>query len=591
MIRIHFVNNYPDQGVKCRSFVSKKKYLRNFLPMIIGSILLFSCEKSLDLAPKTTFSEATFFKTPDQFKLFVNQFYNNLPVVGFNSDRDTYTDIVASLSTNSISDGSYFPSPSSSLWSGSYSIIRNTTYMIQKEMDAEESLKSKVTVYAGEAKFFRAMAYFNLFRDYGGVPIIDKVLTLEDDDLLFGPRNSREEVLDYMLKDLDEAIEALPLEKNIAPADKGRVSKGAALSLKARVALFEGTWKKFRGQEEYENLLDEAIEASDAVINSSEYQLFDRRDVLGDESYRYFFILDKAQSNIANLTKADQKEYILSNRFDASIRKQGVNSLEFLPSPTKKFVDMFLCTDGLPIDKSPLFQGKQTVTSEFDNRDLRMKNILYVPGTQGWQTQAPDDARNWSKPFEGGFPIVKAIFGFNTLTGYMEGKFNPQILNPSMDYPVFRYAEILLINAEALFEKNNSITDEQLDLTINKLRDRAGVAKLTNDLATANGLDMRTEIRRERTIELFMEGQRFDDLRRWKTAETEMPQALKGVLWTGTQYETDPQWSKVVYPKDEEGNIIIEDASKRTFVDKHYLFPLPTKQILLNPQLEQNPGW
>jgi hypothetical protein len=325
-------------------------------------------------------------------------------------------------------------------------------------------------------------------------------------------------------------------------------------------------------------------------MTSGEYQLFDRRDVLGDESYRFFFILDKVKSNVSNLTKADQKEYICSARYDASIRRQPNTSNEFVGNPTKKFVDMILCSDGLPIEKSPLFQGKQTVLSEYQNRDLRMKNIFFIPGTQDWQSQAPDYAKNWSNPTFGGF-LVRVGFGSTTYTGYQYCKFNPQILTPSMDYPVLRYAEILLTNAEALYEKNGTITDAQLNATINLLRARANLPNLTNSFALANGLDMRTEIRRERTVELFAEGKRFDDLRRWKTAETEMPQALKGVLWTGTQYAADPEWSSVVYPLDSEGYIIIEDASKRKFEEKHYLFPIPTRQILLNPQLEQNPGW
>ncbi len=559
---------------------------------IILCFLFFSCEKSLDLAPKTSYSEATFFKTTEQFKLFANQFYTELPVVSsYTSDRDLYSDILAALSTNTISNGSYSATTTSTVWENSYITIRNSTYLIQRADEADQLIKQEVAVYGGEARFFRALAYYNLFRDFGGVPIIDKVLDLNDSELLFGPRNSREDVVTYILNDLDAAIPALPAESAIAANDKGRVSKGAALSLKARVALFEGTWRKFRNIDGYNALLDQAIDASGQVISSGEYEIFGRRDVLGDESYRYFFILDKVQSNIANLTKADQKEYILVNRFDASLRRQSVTSLEFMASPTKKLADMFLCKDGLPINKSPLFRGKQTITSEYENRDLRMKNVFFVPGVQAWETQPPSYARNWSNPFAGGMPTNISIFGTYTITGYMASKFNPQILNPSMDFPVIRYAEVLLINAEALYEKNGSITDAQLDLTINKLRNRAEIVKLTNALVSSNGLDMRTEIRRERSIELFLESQRFDDLRRWKTAETEMPQALKGVLWTGTQYDTDPQWNSVVYPLDSEGNIIIEDASKRRFEERHYLFPIPLGQILLNPQLEQNPGW
>ena len=568
-----------------------------WLPFIIVCMLLYSCEGRLDLTPETSFSEVTFFKTADQFKLFANQFYANLPPVGFSTTRDAYADLLVERTINTVSDGSYSATPSSDLWQNAYSTIRNTTYLIEKGDAADADLKPQVAVYVAEAKFFRAMAYFNLLKDFGGVPIINKVLTLTDDSLLYGPRNTRDEVVNYILNDLDSAIAVLPLESDIAAGDKGRVSKGAALAIKARVALFEGTWRKFRGMDGYEAFLDQAIEASGQVMNSHQYEIFDRRDVLGDDSYRYFLILDEKQSNPANLTKADQHEYIFVSRYDATIRPQPLVDFLHGASPTKKFADMFLCTDGLPIDKSPLFKGKKTNTSEYENRDLRMKNIFVIPGSQVWESTPLSYVRDWSNPYAGGYPDVAAgsnvvVFGQSTLTGYEEHKFSPEIYNPSMDFPVIRYAEVLLINAEALFEKNGMITDAQLDQTINLLRERSGVAKLSNEFASLYGLDMRTEIRRARTIELFKEGHRFDDLRRWKTAETELPEALEGVLWTGTQYETDPQYNGITYPLDAQGNIIIEDASKRHFdPNKNYLFPLPTRQLLLDPQLAQNPGW
>ncbi len=580
-------------GIKMNYFGMKK--IIYFTLYIVLGVLFNSCEKSLDLVSQTAYTEATFFKTADQFKLFTNQFYLNLPVVGYSTDRDLASDLLVAPTMSSISDGSYSAGPSSAIWQNAYSTIRNTTYLIQKVDEVSPDLKAAVTVYSGEGKFFRALAYFDLFNNYGGVPIIDKVLDLND-DLLHGSRNSREEVFDYIMNDLDDAINILPVESDIATNDKGRVSKGAVLALKARVALFEGTWRKFRGIAGYETILDKAIDASDQVISGGQYELFDRRDVLGDESYRYFFILDKKQSNIANLTKTNQKEYILANRYDEVIRPQPTTSFINIVNPTRKFADMFLCKDGLPVDRSPLFQGRLTITSEYENRDLRMKNIFIIPGTQIWESSPIYHVRDWSKPFDGGYPDVPAgsnvvVFGQFTITGYMEHKFGPEIYNPNMDFPVIRYAEVILINAEALYERNGSITDAQLDLTINNLRARAEVAKLSNAFVSSNGLDMRTEIRRERTIELFKEGHRFDDLRRWKTAETEMPQALKGVLWTGTQYATDPQYNGVVYPLDADGSIIVQDASIRRFEEKHYLFPLPTIQILLNPKLEQNPGW
>ena len=284
------------------------------------------------------------------------------------------------------------------------------------------------------------------------------------------------------------------------------------------------------------------------------------------------------------------------NRYDGTIRGTPQNSFTGGDCPTQKFADMFLCMDGLPIDKSPLFQGKLTNTSEYINRDLRMTNTLVVPYTQAWLGFLASTCRDWNNPLASGYPDGNSYhnivtLGMATLTGYMDKKAVGEIFMPSYDLPVIRYAEVLLISAEALFEKNGSITDAQLDLTINKLRVRSGVAKLSNAFVTSNGLDMRTEIRRERNIELFKEQQRWDDIRRWKTAETELPQPLRGVLWVGT-YTTSPEYANVKVTLDAGGYTVIEPASKRTFdPDKNYLMPLPTRQLLINPKLEQNPGW
>jgi len=563
-------------------------YLGLFL---LTGIILISCEKDLNLAPQDKYSEATFFKTPDQFKLFATQLYSQLPTFSGMLTRETYSDIVIAWSPSTISNGSYSPTPNSDLWSNSYSIIRNTTYLVQKVETADQGIKDQVAVYGGEAKLFRAMAYFHLLRDFGGVPIIDKVLDLDDNDLLYGSRDTRESVVEYILEDINDAVDLLPPESDIAANDKGRVSKEVALAFKARVTLFEGTWRKFRNQDG-NTFLDLAISASDQVISGGQYQLFDRRDLLGDQSYRYSFILDIIQTNSANLTKINQTEYILSNRYHRDIRPTtGISAGHLSPSATQQFVDLFLCTDGLPIDKSPLFQGRLTTTSEYENRDLRMTNVLQLPFSRFWAQTPSEYRRNWADPDAGG-NIFDVNFGNTTRTGFYPVKFRPETAPPSgIDYPVIRYAEVLLINAEALYEKNGAITDAQLDATINKLRERAGIPKLTNAFATLHGLDQRTEIRRERTIELFLEGFRFDDLRRWKTAEVEMPKAIKGVLWSGTEYATDPRWSAISFPLDTDGHIIVEPVSQRRFEEKHYLMPLPTRQIILNPKLEQNPNW
>ncbi|HET9825669.1 MAG TPA: RagB/SusD family nutrient uptake outer membrane protein, partial [Chitinophagaceae bacterium] len=162
------------------------------------------------------------------------------------------------------------------------------------------------------------------------------------------------------------------------------------------------------------------------------------------------------------------------------------------------------------------------------------------------------------------------------------------------DFKEFRYGEVLLILAEALYEKNGSISDADLDRTINKLRTRVNMPPLTNVHVTANGLNMLNEIRRERTVELAFEGFRRDDLRRWKLGETILPLAIKGVKFVGTEYQTrypDLQ-PGVDIQVDADGFIIAESSSSRQFLPKHYLDPIPLQQIQLSKgTLTQNPGW
>ncbi len=563
---------------------------KHIIVIFLLAFTIFSCEKDLDLKPLDKISELSYFSEPQHYKLFANQFYEYFPTFNALSDRDNISDIIAHWSQNSSSDGSYIATPTSDHWEDSYVHIRRTNDLINRADNAADELKADIAVYVAEAKFFRAYLYYNLYKEFGGVPIYEKPIGLEDEDQLLAPRNTREEVATFILKDLDAAIAGLPAHDQLTGVDVGRVSKEAAQALKARVALFEGTWQKYRGNNA-DALLQQAIDASQAVVNSSSFELFDRRDVLGDESYKHLFLLDKATSNAAGLTKGDNKEYILAKKYDVDIRPAGSVRIHVLPSPTRKFADLFLCTDGLPIDKSPLFQGRSTILSEYENRDMRMTNVMAKPFTRLWSNNPAEFARNWDNPDAGGFEFVVA-FSNETCTGYLRKKGVVEIAAPfSPDVPVIRLAEVYLIYAEALYEKNGSVSDADWDKSINKLRARAGLPALTNAFITSNGLDVREEIRRERTIELFMEGHRLDDLRRWKTAEVEMPMALTGVQYTGTQYANEEPWSEIQFTLDDEGNIVKQAAADRQYTEKHYLFPLPTRQLILNPQLVQNPGW
>ncbi len=551
-----------------------------YLYFLLVSIINLGCKKNLDLSPLDKISDASYWKTSKDFELFANDFYNGLQgahnYTENNSDIafGTGTDAATGADNRSKSNGSYLPRSTSPLWDNSYKYIRATNYLLQKSQ--ESTLGAEIDRWVGEALFFRAYNYWNLVKSFGGVPKINKVLDVTSPEL-YTQKSSQSEIIDFILADLDDAIGKLPLQSQLTGDETGRVTQGAALALKARAALYMGTWAKYHNGGDAAKYLAQAIDASEKMIASGEYALFTGR---GADSYKYLFILEGD----------DSKEVILAKRYYANRATHNwTRELWFnYMVPTKNIADMYLAKDGLPITKSPLFQGYSTLTSEFQNRDPRMSMTFIVPGSTIF--------------FEGGLmqPTYPGFSGSNaTRTGYMIRKFLDETLDATQfrgeyDFKEFRYAEVLLVLAEALYEKNGSISDADLNRTINLIRSRANMPALTNAYVSTNGLDMLTEIRRERTVELAFEGFRRDDLRRWKTAETVLPQAIRGVKFVGTEYQTRYPDLKVGQDiqVDANGFIIAEPASARSFLPKHYLDPIPLQQIQLSKgTLTQNKDW
>ncbi|MDR0541667.1 MAG: RagB/SusD family nutrient uptake outer membrane protein [Dysgonamonadaceae bacterium] len=546
--------------------------------------IIYGCTNELDLDPKDTLSDASFWKTADDFQKAANTLYSVLP--GF-AKYDTDADI-AFVVPNSISNSTLTTPDTDGTWNGSYTHIRNCNNLIAKA--TASPIAGEVKVYLAEAKFFRAFNYWQLYRLFGGVPIIDKVLDINSPEL-YGSRNTAKETIDFIIKDLQEAAPDLPEEDQLAAANKGRITRGAANALLARVSLFEGTWKKFRNDAGANEYLDLAINAANTVINSGKYSLFNTQ---GAESYRQLF--DNAGDN--------SKESILDRRYESQ-----VNAHNFPMSmqqdgylPTKKLADMYLCTDGLPINKSALFQGYDKLSSEFENRDPRMAQTIMIPGTVCYATYNAAPIAHW--PFNPDRVYTTGYIIYKYVSQNPDYQMVPNHTQQGYDRHIIRYAEVLLVLAEALYEKNGNISDEDLNRTVNLLRERAGLpVKLTNAFASENGLNMREEIRRERSVELALEGFRWDDLRRWKTAETELVQAILGIKIVGTEWAGPilingvdrnpyrmPDWQGRT---DAEGFIISEAvAGRKNFdPDKNYLRPIPAKEIQLNPNLKQNPKW
>jgi hypothetical protein len=571
---IKLMNKEP--GVKKTGVISGVVVVCLLLMVTLWS----SCKKDLNLVSKDSITDATFWKTGADFKLAANNLYNGLDRFG---EEDTESDIAFNV-PNSVSNGQLQPAETSGTWSNGYSYIRSANNIMEKgEGNADGDIKR----YVAEAKFFRAWYYWKLLRIYGGVPLITKVLTTDDPEL-FAPRSSRTETADLILKDLNDAVADLPVQADLSSPDIGRITKGAALGLAARVALFEGTWQKARGGATASKYLDAAVTASQAVISSGVYSLYTGS---GAQSYRYLFLE----------AGDDSKESILDRRYARNIighdapymyDQDGYN-------PTRKMVDMYLDKNGLPITAAgSVFHGYSTFTSEFQDRDPRMTQTMIIPGTLTNRVFFPvTKVANWpdapQRNFNTGYILYKYMSedpaannsgreGDNSLFDY--------------DKHLIRYAEVLLIYAEAVYEKAGAITDADLNISINKLRDRVAMPHLTNAFVGANNLDMRNEIRRERTVELCLEGFRYDDIRRWKTAETELPLDIKGIKITGTQWATRTPYNDPSYAGKVDANgFLIAEKSRKFDPAKDYLQPLPTKEVAFyqasGHTLEQNPGW
>ena len=584
-----------------------QRLLSNHKPLPWGGVgvgfclcLLTSC---MDLDPKAEIGDNLVWSKADNFQLFANQFYGwtrdlqsgSTYQYGFSDGphSDFRSDIVCSIIVNPYNQGTNAIEATDGNYTTLYKRIYYTNLLLKNA--AGFANQAAIATPMGEALWFRAYLHFELVQLYGDAILLTEPLDM-DSERLYQAQDDRSVVIDQCIADLQQAAELLP-----ETAADGRVTKDAAQALLSRVALYEGTWQKFHNATvpagssagtRAKELLTIAKDAADAVIKAGNYKLF-YNDELGNDSYRYMFTLeDAAQCNPANVGKSANTEYIMTTRHRDG-DKMALNVTHAVTTSnviwiTRKMANMYLCDDGLPVDKSPRFGGYSGATTEFQNRDNRMRCNMLAQGDifwdndSKWRTTWTDADLNNCKTAS-----VTSGSGYLCKKWAVERKVDDYY--ESMDYPVIRYAEVLLNYAEAAYELNENISDADLDKSLNLVRQRVNksMPKLSNAFVQTNGLNMREEIRRERTVELFMEGFRIDDLKRWATAITEMSQPLVGVKITGTWFETN--WTNHGRQLDSEGCIIL--YSDRQWSQKNYLLPLPSDQLQLNPQLKQNPGW
>lgn len=559
---------------------------------------MLTFQSCLDMEPKTQLADTNYWQTPDHFKLFATQFYGwtvDFKQLDDSPHSDVRSDLRTGITLDVYSNGTNSIPSSDKTYTNNYNRIRQVNTLLQQAEGYAAPADIETSV--GEAHFFRAYCYFDLLQVYGDVIITRTPLDIDSPEMQMA-RNSRDEVVDFILEDLEEAIRLLPEANEISSKDEGRLSSQAASAFLSRVALYEGTWQKFRngGQNNDRSsaLLDIAATSAHDVIESGFFELFAPEE-LGTEAYKYLFILENDKSNPAGITKSGNKEYIFTRRHDPTLASIGFNitqgRLGNAVYVTRKMANMYLQSNGLPINPQTWDYSK--VDSEFKDRDNRMSNTLMIPGHTYWGTGG--GRIDWTGSAEEIANASHKNFMPSTGTGYFPHKWccerdGVPTGMEAYDYPIIRYAEVLLNYAEAVFERDDKISDEDLAISLNLTRKRVNpnMPDLTNAFVSANNLDMRTEIRRERTVEFYDENFRIDDLKRWKTAEEEMPMNLTGVKWRGTEYET--KWSDASSKTmDAEGCIIYEQG--RVWEEKHYLYPLPIDQLKLNPNLKQNPGW
>lgn len=588
-----------------------------------------ACDDSLNKMPLDKPVAEDYFKNATDLELYSNQFYeNNLDQTCWNNQDDQRVN-------RTISDflrcgNSRVTPETGGGWSWTALRKMNTLLEYAPKQCSDAAAVKK---YSAVARFFRAYFYFEKIKRFGDVPWIDHQLYSED-PLLRAPRDSREYIMTKMIEDIDYAIENLE-------AGKGPyyVSKGAALALKSNFCLYEGTFRKyheldltaggksFQGEEyqghDYKYYLQQCVDASEKLMSGSygKYKLYSTNKP--DVDYRDLFAAQDANKD----------EYILAVMYAISPEKMhnvnwfsiGANSSG--PAFTRKFVCSYLMKDGSRFTKQPGWQTK-TFVEETKDRDPRMAQTMRLPGYKRIE----------------GKDVVGADLGVS-ITGYQPVKFVTQsnfgthdcdrTTRSINDLPVYRYAETLLNFAEAKAELEQ-LTQADLDKSINLIRKRAGMPDMKignepddyliggdggyfNTDKTGGQLGDVLEIRRERCIELAMEHRRQFDLIRWKSGMS-VSQPLHGMYIPGPcsiDVTGDGQPNYVFYAKEtpkpkvaagvvtyEIGKEIILSEDTKGYINQYasqiqapfnekrdYYFPIPTRDLQLNPNLVQNPGW
>ena len=598
------------------------KKIYNLLMAFGVLCMVSSCDDALNKYPLDDLTEESYYENATQLQFFTNSFYSSiLPDAPYDEQSDL---LIGNNPSNLLLNGSFRTVPASG-GGWSWTTLRKINTCLGNLYRCPDPAVARE--YEALCKFFRAWFYFDKVQKFGDVPWIDHEMA-SNEEQLYAPRDSRELIMKQMIEDLDNAIDGLP--SSYASGYTFRVTKWAAMALKARVCLFEGTFRKYHNG-------DITLWTLPADANPPEYYLdlaATAAKQLMDESPHFRYTTNHPDYDYQNLFSQyveDTGEFILAIDYDYSLKcYHNATGMALLPacgrnSPTRGFVDHYLMADGSRYS-SVSGWGTKSFADQVAGRDPRLHQTIRIPG-YNYTVLTTNRAM---------FCDLEC-----TLTGYSLNKFvmpsDNLVMGNVRDYsyndlPVIRLAEVYLIYAEAKAELG-TLTQTDLDMSVNRIRKRAGMPDM--NLAKANGTPdpyltseetgypnvsgtnkgVILEIRRERTVELAFEGLRYADLLRWAAGER-ITKCLQGIYFPGAgEYDWD---------KDGKADVCLYSGSRpstgATFVYKigtdmiltggnkgyinprpaytfsfdpgrDYLYPIPIEERVLNHKLLQNPGW
>ncbi|SDH11317.1 RagB/SusD family nutrient uptake outer membrane protein [Bacteroides ovatus] len=569
---------------------------RQIMVLFMGLALFSSCYDAMNEVPLERMPPEIAFKDSLKVEMFVNELYVglNTGIGGYNSfgggsaNQNSFFDCVTDLgvlsprgtntAVNSFTRATFHSGSggnTDSRWAQVYQYIRKTNLVLEYIHYCDNLSESKMAQYIGEAKLHKALLHYEMLKRYGGITIMDDLFEGGNIEL---PRNTFEECVEYIVHLCEEAAGGLPLR--YPDNDYGRLTKGAALGLKAKVLLYAasplfnenpiaGTNEIQRYASADNTRWDRAAKAALDVINlkmpdgSPVYELF--------PSYERLFF-----------TREENREFMImimqgmTNNVEVRNGPAGYPGATGNTSLTQEFIDMFELTSG----KLPKDDTNYDPQKPWENRCKRFYASVLYNGAFWWDREV--------ETFVGGKDYTAlSSTAKGCVTGYTLRKhLDPEVRISGVqkktyhDFPLLRFAEILLTYAEAANEYNGMSDDDLVDddmvySCVNRLRERAGLPMIEDKTKG----EMREIIHRERTVELAFECVRYFDLRRWREAERVLNRPVHGV-----QITKDVETGDFVYSDPIE-------VEERIFPERCYYYPIPQSELNKNAALTKNPGW